>query len=328
MDKTLLPEELAIRSATLADIETIHGLIQAHEVALYGEPMQRLDDTRRNWTGRNVNLAEDSRLAFDRMGRLVGCLRLEHSLRVRFYVTVRVLPDYSDERLGDYLHELAEIWARERVVQCEPGMRVTLNAGLSARDAAGQRRYARAGLQEVRRSWDMEIELSGTLPAPAWPEGIRLRPFVPERDERPVFEMINAAFQDHWGNIPLSFAEWRGWMIERANFDPSLWFIACEGDQIVGSSLCYDEEVHGWVDDLGVLRPWRGRGLGMALLQHSFGEFYRRGQRKVGLSVDSQNLTGALRIYQRAGMHMVREQISYEKELRAGVDLSTRVLAH
>ncbi|HEV2582694.1 MAG TPA: GNAT family N-acetyltransferase, partial [Ktedonobacteraceae bacterium] len=82
----------------------------------------------------------------------------------------------------------------------------------------------------------------------------------------------------------------------------------------------------GWVNTLAVLRPWRKQGLGMALLLHSFREFYQRGKRKVGLGVDSQNLTGATRLYQRAGMHVAREHITYEKELRAGIELSTQIL--
>ena len=73
-------------------------------------------------------------------------------------------------------------------------------------------------------------------------------------------------------------------------------------------------------------RPWRHMGLGMALLLHSFREFYRRGTHKVGLSVDSQNLTGATRLYERAGMHVARQYDTYQKELRPGVELSTQTI--
>ena len=55
-------------------------------------------------------------------------------------------------------------------------------------------------------------------------------------------------------------------------------------------------------------------------------EFYRRGQPKVGLGVDASNLTGALRVYERAGMHVARQNNIFEKELRAGVDLVTQSL--
>lgn len=64
----------------------------------------------------------------------------------------------------------------------------------------------------------------------------------------------------------------------------------------------------------------------MALLQRTFREFYLRGIYKVALDVDSQNLTGATRLYQRAGMHITRRYNTYEKEIRPGVELSTQTL--
>jgi mycothiol synthase len=67
---------------------------------------------------------------------------------------------------------------------------------------------------------------------------------------------------------------------------------------------------------LGVRRPWRRRGLGLALLRSAFGGFYRRGTRKVALAADSQSLTGATRPYERAGMHLERLYSVYRKELR------------
>jgi GNAT superfamily N-acetyltransferase len=76
-----------------------------------------------------------------------------------------------------------------------------------------------------------------------------------------------------------------------------------------------------------VRRPWRKHGLGLALLHHAFGEFYRRGTREIGLGVDAQSLTGATRLYERAGMHALLHYDSYEKELRPGVELSVQSLA-
>ena len=69
---------------------------------------------------------------------------------------------------------------------------------------------------------------------------------------------------------------------------------------------------------LGVRRPWRKRGLGLALLYHSFGEFYKRGNRVISLGVDAASQTGATRLYKKAGMHVASEYVSYEKELRPG----------
>jgi hypothetical protein len=65
----------------------------------------------------------------------------------------------------------------------------------------------------------------------------------------------------------------------------------------------------------------------MALLLHSFNEFYRRGSRKAGLGVDASSLTGATRLYERAGMHVARQYDSYQKELRPGREPSTETLS-
>jgi mycothiol synthase len=71
----------------------------------------------------------------------------------------------------------------------------------------------------------------------------------------------------------------------------------------------------GWIASLGVRKPWRKRGLGLAILLRTFHEFYARGERSVGLGVDSENQTGATRLYERAGMHVVAEDVVWEKEL-------------
>jgi ribosomal protein S18 acetylase RimI-like enzyme len=75
-----------------------------------------------------------------------------------------------------------------------------------------------------------------------------------------------------------------------------------------------------------VRRPWRRQGLGLALLHHAFNEFYKRGKRKVGLGVDASSLTGATRLYERAGMHIHSQFDLYEKELRPGKELATTEL--
>jgi GNAT superfamily N-acetyltransferase len=112
-------------------------------------------------------------------------------------------------------------------------------------------------------------------------------------------------------------------------FDPSLWNLALADGQVVGTALNYpyvdDDHDMGWVGTLGVVREWRRRGLALALLHHSFQEFYRRGKRKVGLGVDAESLTGATRLYLKAGMHPdpKREWSLFEKELRPGQELGT-----
>jgi len=117
------------------------------------------------------------------------------------------------------------------------------------------------------------------------------------------------------------------WQSSNFNLETdALWFMAFDGDQLAGGILCeYERGLDlGWVGSVAVRRPWRRKGLGNALLHHAFAEYYRRGVYKVGLAVDSQNLTGATRLYERVGMHVALQRNTYEKELRAGEELSTQ----
>jgi mycothiol synthase len=179
------------------------------------------------------------------------------------------------------------------------------------------------GYEPKRHFWRMRIDMGDEPPAaPVWPDGITVRTHVPVADDRAVFEACEDSFSDHWGHVPNTF-EW--WMkrTQGETFDPSLWFLALAGDEIAGISLCTNFLEIGWVSTLGVRRPWRGRGLGEALLRYSFREFHRRGRRTVALGVDAQSLTGATRLYERAGMYVDRVYELSTKILRDGADLST-----
>jgi len=169
----------------------------------------------------------------------------------------------------------------------------------------------------------METELHEAPPQPHWPEGISMRTFASDQDERAVFEAVEDAFRDTWGRPRGTFERFVG-MTERENFDPSLWFLAMDGDEIAGITLCKTLAGEGWVDVVGVRRPWRNRGLGLALLRHALTKYHRRGTHKISLSVDAESITGAPRLYGRAGMRVRESYIIHLKELRPGVDLSVR----
>lgn len=132
-----------------------------------------------------------------------------------------------------------------------------------------------------------------------------------------MYDAILDAFADHWDFVPTVYDEWEHFTVRSTDFDPALWFLAMEGDEIAGFSLCKSERRPntGHVGVLGVRLPWRNRGLGLALLLHSFHELRARGRPKADLGVDAENTTGAVRLYERAGMSVVRRSDSYERAL-------------
>jgi mycothiol synthase len=318
--------DFVVRPPMMSDLEAVHRLMEVCDIAEYGAPDFTLEDLRTFWQGPTFNLATDAWMVIAPGGRLVGYADVDHRQHVHIYTQLRVLPEFAGRGIVEHLLHLAEEWAQRQISLANPDARVTLFSWGSSLNNTAQQALLQTGFREARRSWRMEIGMSQAPIAPEWPDQVTVRTFESERDIRTLYAAIEEAFQDHWGHIDGNFDEWKHWTVDRENFDPTLWCLAFEGEEIAGASLCAYQMEFGWVDTLAVRRPWRRKGLGMALLLHSFGEFYRRGKSNVGLGVDSQNLTGATRLYERAGMHVARTYITYEKELRAGVELSTQAI--
>jgi ribosomal protein S18 acetylase RimI-like enzyme len=175
--------------------------------------------------------------------------------------------------------------------------------------------FSSAGYREVRRFYEMTIELVGAPPAPVLPAGLAID--VMQVGEEPAFyHALDEAFQDHWEHHPIPFDQWWEERSSQPDHDRTLWFVVRDGDEL--AAVVRNEPNRrggGFVAALGVRRPWRGRGVGRALLLHTFGEFHRRGVDRVSLGVDAENPTGATRLYESVGMNTVLEQSVYEKSL-------------
>jgi mycothiol synthase len=163
----------------------------------------------------------------------------------------------------------------------------------------------------------MRIALDGELPAPRWPDGITVRTYRGKEEEKAVYDAHQEAFSEERDFEKDPYDEWVHWSF-REPFDPELWFVAMDGDDIAGIALCRPERggdmSMGWVNILGVRKPWRRRGLGRALLQHAFREFQARGKTRAGLGVDGRN-DEALALYGGAGMEVERSFLWYERTL-------------
>jgi ribosomal protein S18 acetylase RimI-like enzyme len=166
----------------------------------------------------------------------------------------------------------------------------------------------------------MQVELDGPPAAAEELPGILLRSFDPETDdESRVYDAHMESFADHWGFRRLPMEEWRTYMFEGPQTDPSLWKLAEEDGDLAGFSInswhASGDPAFGHVNVLGVRSPWRRRGIGLALLGSSFAEFRSRGATRVDLGVDTENTTGAVGLYERAGMSVSRRDDTYERAL-------------
>ena len=97
--------------------------------------------------------------------------------------------------------------------------------------------------------------------------------------------------------------------------------VVLDGEEVAGVSFntVSPEEIarqginQGWVAELGVRRPWRKRGVATALLCESMRAFKRAGLDFATLGVDTENPTGALRLYESVGFRPVRRFIVFSK---------------
>jgi ribosomal protein S18 acetylase RimI-like enzyme len=166
----------------------------------------------------------------------------------------------------------------------------------------------------------MEVEFGVEAPSePVIPDRIEIRTYRHPDDEQAVYDVVQETFADHWDFHAEPIEQWREFTVKWRNFDPDLWLVAWDGDQVAGASLNYPERAddpgHGFVGTLGVRRPWRRRGIGEALLRRAFAVLHARGLRKVRLSVDADNTTGATRLYERVGMSVLRQSNTWERIL-------------
>ena len=318
---TGLPEGYAVRAPRHEDAGEVAAMIHASDLADNGASDRSVEELLDDW--HSLDLAEEAVAVVAPDGTIAGYADLINSSFVTVSVYGYVHPDFRDLGIGAYLISWGERWTRERLPQAPEDARVVVQHYINRLNETAQRLLESLDYAPVRGVYVMETELHEAPPQPHWPEGICVRTFVPGQDERPLFEAVEDAFRDMWGRPRGTFERFVG-MTEQQSFDPALWFLARDGDEIAGATLCKTLAGEGWVNVVGVRRRWRNRGLGLALLRHALAEYQRRGVRKVALSVDAESITGAPRLYGRAGMHVRESYVIYLKELRPGRDLGAR----
>lgn len=316
------------------DLAAVVELSNAAAIAEYGVP--DVDDRlmREAYEIPSFRAERDSLLILDDEGKAVAVgeyydTEKEH---VAPFFYVRVRPEVLDTTAPDRVLAWGAERALENLPLAEPGTRVAIHASSASVNEGMIAALERSGWGLERLSLTMEIDLRDReVPEPAWPPGITLRTADLERDARAIHATETDAFSDHYGFLASSFEDW--WHFRTRFFvpEPDLWFLAMDGDEMAGIALCSSRRIGqpdlGWVSSLGVRRPWRRRGLGLAILQHAFRELQKLGKPRAGLGVDAQSLTGATRLYERAGMRVVREAREYELLIRDGRDLRTLALA-
>jgi mycothiol synthase len=335
--ETTLPPGFTVRGARLEDVNPSLELFNRWSRSILGtDEIIDAATIRNEWISPGFDPAEDIRLVFASDGTLVGYIEVWITAKppVHPWLWGRVHPDYSGLGLGTWMLTWAENHSLKALDEIEPDLRFSPRVGIYKQAVNAQKLFQDLGYRHIRSNYQMRIALEAPPPAPVWPEGITVRTYNAGNDLEAVYLADQEVFRDHFGfvetPVEVGLERFRHFMTGYEGFDPTLWYIAWDGDEVAGICLCrpnsFEDPEIGHINILGVRRPWRKRGLGLAFLQQAFGEFYRRGKRKVSLGVDAENLTGALRLYEKAGMHIHKQMDLFEKELRPGREISVQSL--
>jgi mycothiol synthase len=291
-------------------------------VAFIGAPVIDADWLRDRWTAPGVDRDLDFAVVESPNGEICGFLSVESEPPfVEVFALGIVAPAFHGLGLGAAIVSETERRARRFEALADPTARLVIRAGTLAGEPRVTALMHSRGYREVRRFELRRIDFVGEPPRPADVEGITVRGFRPE-EARELYEAHVDAFADHWGEGQETYEDFRHHLLDASDFDGELWFVAWDGDELVGyigaQAKSREDPVRGYIAVLGVRPPYRRRGLGESLLLHAFGALHRRGLRGADLHVDADSLTGATGLYAKAGMTAHPRFATWEKELRPG----------
>ena len=211
--------------------------------------------------------------------------------------------------------------AREAATEWPGPERHELGAWIDSDMAAALALLESEGYHRIRYGFTMLRPLSDPIPDAALPDGLELRPVV-EADHRRIWDADCEAFLDHNDAAVRTEEDFERWFT-MPNLDTSLWRVAWDGDDVVGSVMTFiwpeeNEKLgfnRGWLEHISVRRPWRKRGVAKALIADSLEVLREKGLAEAMLGVDAKNPTGALQLYESLGFHQHKTGISFRKAI-------------
>jgi len=325
------PAGFRVRAANQNDLEMVANMINACWIEYTGRNRIDTSELSTEWSRPYIDLNRDTLLVTDSGGNLAGHATIfDGTPHVRAPVWADVHPGYLGQGIGTLLVKWAKSRGEQMIPKAPVGSRVVLvqdrlNSLHNARELLCGKGYKLA-----RHDLEMVIKMDAPPPKPKLPEGITIRACSLPEEESATVEAIRVAFKGHWGYVERPFdddlKEWQNFFYKAPNCDPELLLVAVDGDEIIGTCFNVPTPAEGpesaWIFALGVHPDRRKTGLGLALLQHSFGALYSKMLKQINLTVDAQNLTGATRLYDKAGMRTRYQSDIFEYELRPGKDLS------
>ncbi len=297
-----LPAGLIIRPLLMSDARAATELVAACELHDDGQVEIDESDILTDWRTPSLDLAAHT------VGVRAGenLVAYGHVFKFR-RAEVYVHPGHRGRGIGSSL--IRWTWDIARL-----GGGTLVGQTVTDNDLGAADLFRALGYEPLWLSWILSIESTDRPVLFPTPDDVTLRDFVPGQEDREVFDVVERAFSEWPDRDPSTFADWAAHTIGRDGFEPWRLPLAVSGGQVVGAAYLLEYAgIGGWVQQIAVVREHRGRGVGKALLAHSFAAFWDRGHRTFELSTDSR--TGALELYEYLGMRVRRSYTHWAKSL-------------
>jgi ribosomal protein S18 acetylase RimI-like enzyme len=311
--RATLPTGYDRRPASLDDVEALSEMWARNDAHLELRPESAMAFLR--WLlGLPYVSSERDTVIVEQGGRPVALGIAGHdptSPGAAFHWNAVVDPAHLGRGLGGWLVAWASGVADGRAAREGP---YDLQTVIPAPDRAGGALLEASGFDQVRTAWDMHLDLPVPGLVRSRPDGVQLRPFQTGRDERTFWLVSEAAFEQHFGHAPTPFETWVQEWYASDGWDPARVILAERGGEVVGELAWVDADPDGYIVSVGVLEGHRGLGIAKALLRQAFADISAAGFAHATLSVDAENVTGAVQLYRSVGMETVRESRVFQRK--------------
>ena len=323
-DLPALPDGLTARPLAAGDVAPVAAVLAAAEQVDDTGEYPDAEDLTEWWTGWSMDLERDGLAVLDPAGLVVGyaTVMAPRNFRGTFdvYLEGRLRPDARDRGVGRALLQWQLARGAELHAERQPAETARLKVAVPETMASLESLARRAGLRPER--WYRQMQRSLTdLPEPREVSGVELVPFDWDRDDE-VRLAHNACFVEHHGSAERDADTWTSMFTGQRSFRPDLSVLAIEDGAVVGYVLAYVYEadtsatgvMETYLGQIGVLPRTRGRGLASAVITAALRAAAEQGCKRAGLEVDTDNVTGALRLYESLGFVTTRTNVSWSVE--------------
>lgn len=307
-----------------------------HDVYLLFETVNRIDnadydetedDLMRQFDDPWSHPTNDVRVIRTIQGKLAAFLRIyvdPKPIEERFaFIRCLIAPEARSQGLEEASIEWMEARAKQRLAEIVHAEHIPsfIRAEMPKSAEETIQRYQKYGFAHARSYFKMERNLKELIPESPLPDGLTLRTYGKDIDEK-LLQALNEAFRDHWGHVEYSIEDWP-FIIDASNIRHDLTSIVMEGYEVVAFCINYVNTSENkrlgiqraTIESIGTQRAWRARGIASALLSESMRLCQTAGLDYLSAKVDSDNLTGAVALYERLGFKTYKTLVIMEKKI-------------